>query len=232
MKHLELIFKNDDIVMYHTKDFSLVTDKLIAAVEWPKSVNTLSFDFKPFSPVGGVVKHKVKGDYGVRYMYGGKASTLKPAGKEMKNSVIVARAPKNLKETVAVTKATLCKKAKAEADMQGLGYKKELRMYMSLLKKTKNVLLLKDGRYVGIASLFDRPRLDGKKCSTFTWLWIDERLPKAERNDALYKATKWAKENCLEYMGSANHAYNHESQKIDSAMGLKPYRIFFARKAK
>jgi len=190
MKHLERMFKSEDIVMYHARDFSLVTDKLVESVEWPKSVAMLSFNFKPFAPSGGVVKHKVKGDYVVRYMYGGKANSLRPVGREMKNSPIVMRPPRNVKEAVAVTKATLGKKATTEAPLRGPAFRKELRRYMASFKKVRTMLLLKNDKYVGIASLLDHVRIDGKKCSTLTWLWTDNRLPRAERSDALYKATK------------------------------------------
>jgi len=74
------------------------------------------------------------------------------------------------------------------------------------------------------------PRLEGGKSSTFTWFWLDKSLPKAEYEDARYKATKWAKDNSLPHMASANFDYNKEAQKGDSRFGLKPCRIFFARK--
>ena len=92
------------------------------------------------------------------------------------------------------------------------------------------MLLFKNGRNVGIASLADVPRLEGGKSITFTWLWIDKRLSKGEYADARYKATKWAKDNAQPHIASANFAYNKEAQRDDSRFGLKPCRIFFARK--
>lgn len=232
MKFLEKMLHNDSIIMYNAEEFANVTDELVAALNWPKGVDTLSLSFEPFAPAGGAVKHALKNNYVIRYMFGAKTSALKPVGKELKSSPIVARAPGNAKEALAVTKATLCADSAAKRKQKGPAYRKELRNYLGLVNKgkVKSVLLFKNGRNVGIASMFDGIRLDGKKSSTFTWLWIDKRLPKAEYNDAWFKATKWAKENAQEYMGSANFDYNKESQKWDSRFGLKPYRIFFAKK--
>lgn len=234
MKFLEKMFQSKQIVMYNVSDFSNVTDELVAAVNWPKGVETLSFSFEPFSPAGGYVKHKLRGAYVIRYIYGGKTSTLRLLGKELKSSPIEARAPKNVKEALAVTKATLCENSAAERRRKGPAYQKELRRYLATIsgRKTKSVLLFKNGRSVGIASMLDSIRLDGKKCSTFTWFWIDKRLPKAEYEDARYKATKWVKENAQEYLASANFDYNKEAQRWDSRFGLKPYRVFFAHKGK
>lgn len=234
MKFLEKMFQNEQIVMYNVSDFSNVTDELVAAVNWPKGVETLSFSFDPFSPAGGYVKHKLTGAYVIRYMYGGKTSTLKPLGKELKSSPIEARAPKNIKEALAVTKATLCNNSAAERRRKGPAYQKELRRYLGGISggKIKSVLLFKNGRSVGIASMVDSVRLDGKKGSTFTWFWIDKQLPRVEYEDARFKATKWVKENAQGYLASANFDYNKESQKWDSRFGLKPYRIFLAHKGK
>lgn len=234
MKFLEKMLHNDRIVMYNAVDFSNVTDELVSAVDWPRNVPLLSFSFEPFAPAGGCVKHQLKNDYVIRYMFGAKTSTLKPVGKVMKASPVIARAPRNAKEALAVTKATLCKDSSAKRRQKGPSYQKELRRYLGLVSKgkVKSVLLFKNDRNVGIASMADGVRLDGKKSSTFTWLWIDKRLPRPEYEDARFKATKWAKENAQEYMGSANFDYDKEAQKGDSLFGLKPYRIFFAHKGK
>ena len=234
MKFLEKMLHSDRMIMYNAGVFSNVTDELVAAVNWPKDVPMLSFSFEPFVPAGGCVKHKLKNNYVVRYMYGGKTSTLKPVGKEMKASPIVARAPRNNKEALAVTKATLCADADAKQKQKGPAYRKELRNYLGMVSsgKVKSVLLFKNARNVGIASMIDSVRLDGKTGSTFTWSWIDKRLPRAEYNDAMFKATKWAKDTAKPYMASANFDYNKEAQKTDSRFGLKPCRIFFAYKDK
>lgn len=234
MKFLEKMLHTDRIIMYNAGDFNNVTDELVAAVNWPKDVAMLSLSFKPFSPTGGFVRHGLKNDYVIRYMYGGKTSTLKPLGREMKASPIVARAPRNAKEALAVTRATLCRISAAKRKQKGPAYAKELKAYLALVNKgkVKSVLLFKNGRNVGIASLMDGVRLDGKKSSTFTWSWFDKRLPKAEYDDARFKATSWVKKNAQPYVGSANFDYNKESQKEDSRLGLQPYRIFFARKGK
>ncbi len=234
MKFLEKMLHNDRIIMYNAGDFSNVTDELVAAVNWPKGVAMLSFNFEPFAPAGGCVKHILKNDYVIRYMFGAKTSDLTPVGKEMKSSTIVARPPKNTNEALSVTRATLCKDSASKRKQKGPAYRKELNRYLAGVKsgKVKSVLLFKNSRNVGIASMMDGVRLDGKKSSTFTWLWLDKRLPKAEYGDALFKATKWAKENAQEYMGSANFDYDKEAQKGDSRFGLKPYRIYFAHKGK
>lgn len=234
MKFLEKMFHNDRIIMYNAVDFSNITNKLVTAVNWPKDVDALSFSFKPFAPAGGAVKHGIKNGWVIRYMYGGKTSELKPTGKALKNSPIVARPPRNVKEAISVTEATLCRDSAARRKQKGPAYDKELKQYLGNIRsgKVKSVLLFKKDRNVGIASMIDGVRLDGKKCSTFTWLWLDKRLPKAECADARFKATKWVKDNALEYVASANFDYNKESQKWDSQLGLKPYRMFFARRGK
>lgn len=234
MKFLEKMFHDDRIIMYHAGEFANITDELVAAVNWPKGVEMLAFNFEPFAPAGGAVKHALKNDYVIRYMYGGKTSALNPVGKELKSSPIVVRAPKNAKEALAVTKATLCADSAAMRKQKGPAYQKELGKYLGRIIKgeVKSVLLFKNGRNVGIASMLDGVRLDGKKTSTFTWSWIDKRLPKAEYEDAWFKLTKWVKESALEYMASVNFDYNKESQKWDSKFGLKPYRIFFAHMGK
>lgn len=234
MKFLEKMLHNDHIIMYNAGDFPKVTNELVAAVNWPKGVERLSFNFKPFSPAGGFVKHTLKNAYIIRYVFGGKTSTLKPLGREMKSSPIVARPPKNTKEAITVTKTTLCRDSSAKRKQKGPAYAAELKRYLSYIQngKVKSVLLFKNGRNVGIASIMDGVRLDGKKSSTFTWMWVDKRLPKAEYDDARFKATSWVKKNAMPYMASANFDYTKESQKDDSRMGLKPYRIFFAHKRK
>ena len=234
MKFLEKMLHDDRMIMYNAGDFSNVTDELVAAVNWPKDVPMLSFSFEPFAPAGGCVKHKLKNNYVIRYMYGAKTGTLKPVGREMKASPIVARAPRNNKEALSITKTTLCADPAAKQKQKGPAYRKELRRYLGMVSKgkVKSVLLFKNGRNVGIASMIDSVRLDGKKTSTFTWSWIDKRLPRAEYDDAMFKATKWAKNTAQPFMASANFDYNKEAQKIDSRFGLKPYRIFFAHKGK
>jgi hypothetical protein len=230
MKHLELLAKNENVLLYYTKDYALITDKLIASMEWPKAVPLLGFAFNPFAPKGGCLGKKVKGDYVVRYMYGAKTSSLKPVGKEMKSSPLTLRPPKNAKETLAITKATLGKYTAGNRSKNGTRFSEEVKNYLAMIRKVRSVLVFKDGKNVGIASLLDGVRLEGGKCSTLTWLWISPQLPPAQRKDALYKATKWVKDNALEYIASCEFAYDRKSQQQDSQMGLKPYRIFFAHK--
>ena len=232
MKFLEKMMDDGRCVMYYAGDFSKVTDELVAAVNWPEGTDMLSFSFKPFTPAGGCVTHKLKTDHVIRYLYSGKTAGLKPLGKPLKNSPIVARAPKNAAEALAVTLATLGRDASSRRDKSGPAYLRERKMYLGMIRKGKvrSVLLFKNGRNVGIASMADVPRLEGGKSSTFTWFWIDKRLPRAEYEDARYKATSWAKEASQPHMASANFDYNKETQKDDSRFGLKPCRIFFARK--
>ena len=234
MKFLQKMIHNDRIVMYNAGDFSNVTDELVAAVNWPKGVDMLSFSFEPFAPAGGAVKHGLKNNYVIRYMFSARSSAITPTGKPLKDSPIVARAPKNAAEAVAVTRATLCRDSATQRRQKGPAYAKELNMYLGNVRsgKVRSVLLSKNGRNVGIASLIDGVRLDGKKNSTFTWLWLDKRLPKAELADARYKATKWVKDAALDYVSAANFDYDKESQRWDSRLGLKPYRIYFAQKGK
>ena len=232
MKFLEKMTHNERAIMYHVGDFSKVTNELVAAVNWPKDTDMLLFDFKPFTPPGGYVRHNLKNDHVIRYTYGGKTSALKPLGKQLKNSPIVARAPRNAAEALAVTKATLGQDSSSKRKKSGPAYFKERERYYGMIRKgaVKSVLLFKNGRNVGIGSIVDIPRVDGSKSSTFTWSWVDKRLPRAEYEDARYKMTKWAKENAQPYMASANFDYNKESQKDDSRFGLKVYRISFSRK--
>ncbi|MDD2805615.1 MAG: hypothetical protein PHV33_08675 [Elusimicrobiales bacterium] len=232
MKFLEKMLHNDRIIMYNAGEFANVTNELVAAVNWPKDVDMLSFSFNPFAPGGGFVRHDIDGDYVIRYMFGCKTSALKPLGRPLKSSPIIARAPKSVGEALAVTKATLCDKSAAQRKRKGPAYQKELLNYLGSIKKgkVKSVLLFKNGKNVGIASMIDSVRLDGKKGSTFTWLWLDKKLPVAQYEDARFKATKWVKDNAQEYMASANFDYDRESQRNDCRFGLKPYRIFFARK--
>lgn len=232
MKFLEKMMDDSRCIMYYVGDFSKVTDELVSAVNWPKNVDMLSFSFKPFAPAGGCVKHKLKTDHVIRYLFGGKTAALKPLGKPLKDSPIIARTQKNSAEGVAVTKATLCRKFAGQRGKNGPAFYKEQKRYLDMIRKGKvnSVLLFKNGRNVGIASLADVPRLEGGKSSTFTWFWIDERLPKAEYEDARYKATKWVKDNAQPHMASANFDYNKGTQKDDLRLGLKPCRIFFARK--
>lgn len=232
MKFLEKITENKRVVMYYAEDFSKVTDELVAAVNWPKDVDFLSFAFKPFTPPGGYVKHSMKNGLVIRYLYCGKASELKPLGKPLKNSPIVARPQASPAEALAVTNATLCRESSAKRKKNGPAYYRERKRYLAMIKdgKVRSVLLFKNGRSVGIASLGNVPLHAGGMSSTFTWFWIDKRLPKAEYEDARYKATKWAKENSLPHMSSVNFDYNKETQKDDSRFGLKPDTVFFARK--
>jgi len=232
MKFFEKMLDEKRIIMYYAEDFLRVTNELVAAVNWPKGVDMLSFSFKQFTPPGGCVRHELKNDYVIRYLFGGKTSELKPLGKPLKNSPISARAPRNAAEALAVTNETLCRDSAQKRRKSGPAYFKERKRYLDMIRKgqVKSVLLFKNGRNVGIASLADVPRLEGGKSSTFTWLWIDKRLPKGEYEDAMYKATKWAKDNAQPHMASANFDGNKESQKGDSRFGLRPCRIFFARK--
>jgi hypothetical protein len=231
MKHLELLSKTKQSWMYHVKDYSLITDKLIASVDWPKNIPVLFFDFKPFRPAGGVARHKVKGRYIVRFVFGGFTKRLKPAGKPLKNSPITARPPKNQQEAYTITKKSIAAHAAADKRLYGASFEKETRNYLSDFKKrTRSLLLFKNGRSAGIATLYDNTRWDGKPCSIITWLRIDKRLPKADYQDALYQATKWCVENAKETMASFNHADEIEDHKFETAMGLRPYRINFRRK--
>ncbi|MDD2805715.1 MAG: hypothetical protein PHV33_09180 [Elusimicrobiales bacterium] len=230
MKHLELMAKDKNSVMYHVKDYALIDDKLIASVDWPRSVPVLFFDFKPFRPSGGVLKHKVKGPYIVRCVFGGYGKSLKPAGKRLKNSPITAREPENLKEALDITKKSIAAHAAADGRMYGRSFKAETKRYLAAFKKTRSVLLFKGDRNVGIATLYDNRRWDGKPCSTITWLRLDRRLPKPQYQDALYQATKWCVENCKETMAVFNHISEAEDHKFETAMGLRPYRINFRRK--
>lgn len=232
MKFLEKVLQNERVIVYYAEDFSNVTDELVAAVNWPKEVDKLAFSFRPFTPPGGYVRHNLRNDYVIRYVYEGKTSALKPLGKPLKNSPITARAARNPDDAMEVTKATLCQDSEAKRRKSGPAYFKERKRYLDMIRKgeVKSVLLFKNGKSVGIASLVEQPRLEGGKNSTFSWLWIDKRLPKGEYEDAIYKATKWAKDNAHPYMASANFDYNKESQADDSRFGLKPCRIFFARK--
>jgi len=181
---------------------------------------------------GGYVKHDLKNDHSIRYMFGGKTSALKPLGRSLKNSPIIARPPRNAAEAMAVTKATLCRYNAVRKTRNGPAFYKEQKQYLDMVRngQVRSVLLFKNGRNVGIASLADIPRPEARKSSTFTWSWIDKRLPKAECEDARYKITRWVKDNAQPHMASANFDYNKESQKDESRFGLKPYRIFFTRK--
>ena len=234
MKFLEKMMDNKQVIMYNAGVFGNITDELVAAVNWPKDVPTLSFSFAPFAPAGGAVKHGLKNNYVIRYMFGGKTSTLKPLGKALKGSPIVAREPASAKEAVAVTQDTLCRDSAAQKRKAGPAFAKELKRYLGNVRsgKVKSVLLFKNGRSVGIASYIDVVRLDGKKSSTFTWLWVDKRLPRAEYEDARFKATSWVLKHARPYLASANFDYSKDAQQGDSRMGMQPYRIFFARKGK
>jgi hypothetical protein len=232
MKFLEKMVHNDRVIMYNAGKFANVTNELVAAVNWPKDVDMLSFSFEPFAPAGGYVKHALKNDYVVRYMFAGKTSALKPLGKPLKASPVTVREPRNVGEAAAVTKTTLFKNFPLTGGKTGPAFKKEALSYINSIKsgKVRSILLFKNGRNVGIASMMDGKRLDGKKSSTFTWMWIDKRLPRREYEDARFKITKWVKDTAKEYVGSANFDHRKESQKNDSRFGLKPYRIFFAHK--
>lgn len=230
MKHLELMAKDKNSVMYHVKDYSLITDKLIASLDWPKSVPVLFFDFKPFRPAGGVLKSKVKGPYIVRCVFGGFSKGLKPAGKRLKNSPITAREPKNLKEAYDITKKSIAAHAAADDRLYGKSFKAETKRYLGDFKKTKSVLLFKKDRNIGIATLYDNVRWDGKPCSIITWLRLDKRLPGPQYQDALCQATRWCVENSKETMAVFNHISEKDDHKMETAMGLRPYRINFRRK--
>lgn len=231
MKHLELMSKTKRSLMYHVKDYSLITDKLINSVNWPKNIPVLFFDFKPFRPAGGVAKHKVKGRYVVRFVFGGFTRRLKPAGKPLQNSPIISRPPKNPQEAYTVTKKSIAEHAAAHARLYGKSFKAETRGYLAKVKKhTRSILLFKGDRNVGILTLFDNKRWDGKPCSTMTWMHIDKRLPKGEYLDALYQVTKWGIQNAKETFAVFNHADEIADHKFETAMGLRPYRINFRRK--
>jgi len=232
MKFLEKVAENKHIIIYNAGELSNVTDELVAAVKWPKEVELLAFCFKPFPTKGGYVRHNLKSDYVIRHLYGGKTSSLKPLGKAMKNSPIIARAPKNAAEALKVTIDTLGRDTSSKYNKSGPAYHRERKRYYDMIKKgeVKSVLIFKNERNVGIASLIDVPKIGGGKASTFTWSWFDKRLPKSEYEDVRYKATKWVLDNSQPFMASVNFDYNKESQKADSCLGLKPYRINFARK--
>jgi len=233
MKHLELMDKNKDYYMYHIRDYSELSDKLIESVEWPKSVANIFFDFKPFSPKGGLLKHRVSRKYYVRYVLGGKRSALKPIGRAMKDSPIEMRPPKSVaevrKHTAAAVYNEYLKPYKKHLDGS---FEAETRRYLAQLGKTKSMLLFKGLRNVGLATVIHRVRWDGKPVSVVTWMFVDESLPPAEKKDAYFKLYGWLKKSCREYISWYTHDFSTGEQTLCHSLGLKPYRVFFHRRWK
>lgn len=233
MKHLELISKLKQSYMYHIRDYSEVSDKLIESVEWPDSVPDLFFDFKPFSPAGGLLKHRVSRKYYVRYILGGKRSALKPIGRAMKDSPIEIRPPRSVAELRKYSKATInedyIKPYKRHMDGS---FEKEVRGYLARVGETKSMLLFKGGKNVGLVSIAHSVRWDRKPVSIVTWLFVKETLPPAEKKDAYFKLYAWLKKNCREYLAWYTHDFSTEEQKLCHSLGLKPYRVFFHRRLK
>lgn len=230
MKHLELMIGDKKSFLYHVKDYSLISDKLIGSVAWPSVVPLLFFDFKPFALPKGFLKHKVSKKYCVRYIFGGKRQGLKQIGKELKDSPIELRSPKSLKEARDVSRhAIYSYYLKPYAKQLGADFKRETNRYLASFKKVKSVLLFKKDKNVGIVSMIHHMRSDGKPCSVVTWEWIDKKLPAVEFNDALFKMGEWICGNAKETIAWCTHDFCVEEQKLCSKLGLKPYRIFFRR---
>lgn len=230
MKHLELMNGDEKSFLYHVKDYSLVSDKLIESVAWPSPVPLLFFDFKPFALPKEFLKHKVSKKYCVRYIFGGKQRELKQIGKELKDSPIALRAPKSTKEARDVSRHAIYNYyLKPYAKQLEPEFKRETSRYLTAFKKVKSALLFKKDKNVGIVSLIHRVRSDGKPVSIVTWEWIDKKLPVAEFNDAMFKMGKWIRDNARETLAWYTHAFCLEEQKLCSKLGLKPYRIFFRR---
>lgn len=231
MKHLELLDKKKDYYMYHIRDYAELSDKLIESVDWPKSVENLFFDFKPFSPAGGLLKHRVSRKYYVRYVLGGRRGTLKRIGSAMKDSPIEMHPPKSVAEVRKYTKAAVyngyLKPYKKHLDGS---FEKETRQYLARLGETKSIMLSKGGKNVGIATIVDRKRRDRKQVTIVTWLFVDEALSPAEKKDAYFKLYSWIKRNCLEYIAWYTHDFSTGEQKLCHSLGLKPYRVFFHRR--
>lgn len=230
MKHLELINGNKDSFLYHIKDHSLVSDKLIESVLWPSPVRLLFFDFKPFALRRGYLKHKVSDKYCVRYVFGGNRKDLRQIGKPLKDSPIELRAPRSLKEARDFSREVIYKYyIKPNARLLGPDFERETKRYLASFKKVKSALLFKKDKTVGIVSLIHRVRSDGKPVSIVTWEWLDKKLPVSEFSDALFKLGQWIRDNARETVAWYTHDFSVEEQKLCSKLGLKPYRIFFRR---
>ncbi|OIO03277.1 MAG: hypothetical protein COX65_07255 [Elusimicrobia bacterium CG_4_10_14_0_2_um_filter_56_8] len=230
MKNIKLIGGDEASFLYQVKDYSQVSEKLIESLLWPFSVPYLFLDFKPLALPAGSLKHKISKKYSVRYIFGGKRQALKQLGKGLKNSPIELRAPKNLKEAKDLSRKSISEHyIKPNARLLGPDFNKETKRYISSMEMVKSALLFKKGRNVGIVSLMDSVRPDGKPVSVVTWEWIDKKLPTAEFNDALFRVSKWIRENVKETLGWYTHDFCAEEQKLCTKLGLKPYRIFFSR---
>ncbi len=230
MKHPELMRGDSKSFIYHIKDYSLVSDKLIDSVAWPSPVPHLFFDFKPFSLPKGFLKHKVSKKYCVRYIFGGKRHGLKQIGKALTGSPIVLRAPRTLKEARDVSRYAISNYyLKPYASLLGPDFLKETKRYLASFKKVKSALLFKKDKNVGIVSMIHHMRSDGKPGSVVTWEWIDKKLPALEFNDAMFKMGEWIRGNAKETIAWYTHDFCIEEQRLCSKLGLKPYRIFFRR---
>lgn len=230
MKHLELMKGDKKSFLYHIKDYSLVSDKLIESVAWPSVVPLLFFDFKPFALSKGFLEHKVSKKYCVRYIFDGKRQGLKQIGKALKNSPIELRAPKSNKEARDVSRYAIYNYyLKPYAKQLGPDFKRETNRYLASFKKVKSALLFKKDKNVGIVSMVHGVRSDGKPVSVVTWEWIDKKLPASEFNDAIFKMGEWIRGNAKETIAWYTHDFCLDEQKLCSKLGLKPYRIFFRR---
>jgi len=103
--------------------------------------------------------------------------------------------------------------------------------YRNELPRAKGISVRRKGKIVSMLTLL---KISGKSSAKpldwVSWIWVDPRVPGAERRCIHALLRGWLRENSSKYIGASVHAANIKSQKWFLRSGFRPARLSFTRR--
>ena len=234
LKKIRLIEVSKNRMLYSLPSLEMLSDDFIDGVDWPGDKDTLAFqiskhDTKRREPIADMVSLK-KYVCRLNYLADKKELPHKKMAAELHG--ISLEPFKTLSERRKTEILTHKKYSISRLQYSTSSNRAEQKEYFKNWLTLKNAISIrKNGKVVGLLTLC---KMTGKTMVKplhwITWAWIDSRLNKDERRTAHVLLGRWLFENSSKYVGGSVHAANIRSQKWCLKMGLRPVRIFFARR--
>ena len=220
----------DAAILYKINDISGLNNKLIESLEWPENGSMLGFVFKPVSLDKKPFRVKLSSKYIVNVGYCSQGKGLKKLGKSVPQAGIEIRVPKSFAELKRVWKLVENYYCLFGGKYVTKAFKKEGKVFEAkYLKKTRSVIIIKEGKPMGLFSML---AYKGTLEKTHDLMAIHQVLPglsARERNSAYYQVAQWMKKNATKQMIVSVNNIDVVSRKFFIGLGFRPSRVILER---
>ena len=221
-------------ILYRVKTLAQVTQGLVSSVEWPADKQLLCFDFKSvkLNPAKSP-KFKVSSKYCHRIACYSPSPGLMNPGRPCPPAGVSVRAPKSLVELRQLSKKHFFRYWRLWGDKVGANFTEGYPEYhRDWLPKVKALVVVKDGKDVGLYTHTPITGVAGKRLDNMCWHSLLPGLSKAERASAHYQAALWLKATTKLKISVVFSLVDRESYEFFSGIGFSTCRAIFSRRRK